>query len=327
MAFSLDQDSDRPAERALRSLAPQCLKSCERCAISVSDSGQLFLMPLFPEQLDFDPRGAATWLADQARLYYGLLSGVAWSAPFSDQAGLEEAFGACSRAAELFFYARNAGKSLEASRRSLPSRAVLDELERALPGPGWQSADALRDFRSVAARAADLDLPPGFLKAICSRSAAYLAATGGRDEGARAAARSAVAAIAEADSDGRLLEAVALTLDPDALVSSAPRACRPEIKLVLERLDSRLADRVSVPDLAREAGLSESYLCTVFKAQVGKSIVGYVNDKRLERAMDLLRTGRYLVKEAASEVGLDDPFYFNRLFKRRFGISPSSVIP
>ncbi len=321
LAFALDSDSDRPADGALRALAPQGLKACASCAISSADGGAVFLMPLFAEDSSFEPGAAASWLADQARLYYGILAGVAWSAPFADEEGLARAFAAVSRAAELFFYSVNAGKALESANRAPPPRSVLDELELALPGPGRPSADPMHDLRAVVARAADLDLPPAFLRAIAARSASYVAAGEGGTRGELALA------IESAPTDALLLEAYAAAAVPEGVKSAGPRACRAEVRRVLERLDADLAARVSVPDLAKEAALSESYLCTVFKAQTGKSIVGYVNDRRLDRAADLLRTGRYLVKEAAAEVGFDDPFYFNRLFKRRFGASPSSIIP
>jgi AraC-like DNA-binding protein len=43
----------------------------------------------------------------------------------------------------------------------------------------------------------------------------------------------------------------------------------------------------------------------------------------MERAASLLAEGRLSVAGIAQRVGLEDPYYFSRLFKQHFGRSPS----
>ncbi|MFM9279898.1 response regulator transcription factor [Paenibacillus jiagnxiensis] len=100
---------------------------------------------------------------------------------------------------------------------------------------------------------------------------------------------------------------------------------RTEVREALLYLEAHYADRVSIADVAAHAGLSEPYLCQLFKAETGRSIVSQLNEIRMKKAYELLASGRYLVKQASLEVGIHDPFYFNRLFKKRFGISPKKV--
>jgi Response regulator containing CheY-like receiver domain and AraC-type DNA-binding domain len=314
LALALDPESDRPVDGALRALLPQGLKFCDSCVLAPSEGGSLFVMPLFPRDSTCDSGAVASWLSDQLRLYYGIRAGIAWSSPFSCDDELVDAFALAARAADLFFYASNSGVVLDARRYGPPSSGLLDEIESCLRA--LAASDAPRELRSLLSRAAELGLPPPFVKASVAEAVVRLS-------GAAAAGR----AVEEAASEDRLLEAALSALASAESALREPQSQRAEVVRVLERLDADIARRVCVPDLAAEAGLSESYLCTVFKAQTGKSIVGYVNDRRLERARELLGTGRFLVKEAAAKVGFDDPFYFNRLFKRRFGVAPSSLIP
>ncbi len=102
-------------------------------------------------------------------------------------------------------------------------------------------------------------------------------------------------------------------------------AAREEVLQAMRYLEERYPERVAIADVAHHVGLSEPYLCQVFKADTGQSILTYLNEIRMSKAYEMLASGRYLVKQAAIEVGIPDPFYFNRLFKKRFGFSPKNV--
>jgi two-component system response regulator YesN len=66
-------------------------------------------------------------------------------------------------------------------------------------------------------------------------------------------------------------------------------------------------------------------LCKVFKEDTGKSIVHYINGLKMKIAYGLLNKGDIMIKEAAAAVGIDDPFYFNRLFKKFYGVAPREI--
>lgn len=103
-------------------------------------------------------------------------------------------------------------------------------------------------------------------------------------------------------------------------------ALREEIRQALAYLEQHYADRVSISDVASYVALSEPYLCQIFKAETGSSILTRLNEIRMNKAYELLLSGKYLVKQVAIEVGIPDPFYFNRLFRKRFGSAPKNVI-
>jgi YesN/AraC family two-component response regulator len=73
---------------------------------------------------------------------------------------------------------------------------------------------------------------------------------------------------------------------------------------------------------ARELGVSEEHLRWLFRQAYGKTPHQYLRDIRLERAATLLRTTLLGVERIASDVGFPDVTWFNKLFKRAYGVTP-----
>jgi AraC-like DNA-binding protein len=65
------------------------------------------------------------------------------------------------------------------------------------------------------------------------------------------------------------------------------------------------------------------YLCQVFKKYSGMTIVAYLQQLRIQRAKHLLISTDKSVRDISEEVGLDDPFYFSKLFKKTELVSPT----
>lgn len=98
---------------------------------------------------------------------------------------------------------------------------------------------------------------------------------------------------------------------------------RKEIADALQYIDKNVDKKFAVSDVAEYVNMSESYLCTMFKEKIGMSIIAYVNKKKMELAARLIEDSNMLLKEVAFYVGITDPYYFNRLFKKYYGVSPS----
>jgi transcriptional regulator GlxA family with amidase domain len=82
---------------------------------------------------------------------------------------------------------------------------------------------------------------------------------------------------------------------------------------------------LSVAGVARHHDISLRYLQELLE-QSGASFVARVNELRLKRAFALLtRFPNRSVAEIAAQAGLTNVSHFNRLFRRRFGDSPSEV--
>jgi transcriptional regulator GlxA family with amidase domain len=91
---------------------------------------------------------------------------------------------------------------------------------------------------------------------------------------------------------------------------------------VRRHIDTHFRDRLAIETLASMARLSVSRFCELYKAHLGVAPLHYAQELRLRRAAYLLGNPTLSVGEVAQQVGIDDPFYFSRLFRRRFGRSP-----
>jgi len=96
------------------------------------------------------------------------------------------------------------------------------------------------------------------------------------------------------------------------------------IHLVQSHLRTHLAEPMSVPSLARLAGMSTSHFAALFKASAGTGVVEYVKRLRIARARELLVTTDATVAEIAAAVGYSEAFYFSRQFRSVNGVSPTA---
>ena len=82
---------------------------------------------------------------------------------------------------------------------------------------------------------------------------------------------------------------------------------------------------VTADSLAQLMNCSRSQLHTKLKSLTGISTKEYLNDYRLTQARQLLESGMS-ISEVAFDVGFSDPNYFGRVFKKKYGITPSKSI-
>jgi AraC-like DNA-binding protein len=83
------------------------------------------------------------------------------------------------------------------------------------------------------------------------------------------------------------------------------------------------AYRLTLPEMARGAGMPVTTFSARFRKAFGFSPKGYVIHCRLSHAAHLLRNENLTVSEIATRVGYDDPFHFSKLFKKTFRVSPA----
>lgn len=91
---------------------------------------------------------------------------------------------------------------------------------------------------------------------------------------------------------------------------------------VLRYIRRSYAEPIGITDFARVAQMSESNLHAVFKKQVGVPPMAFLNSFRLSRGEELLLETDLNIKEIGEQVGIPDAFYFSKLFKRAYGVSP-----
>ena len=88
-------------------------------------------------------------------------------------------------------------------------------------------------------------------------------------------------------------------------------------------IEDNLEYGVGAEQLAEMFHYNKKYLGRLFKKQTGLFLTDYVNERRIERAKTLLSKSQISVTQVALKVGLDNVPYFNRLFKKWTGKTPS----
>lgn len=93
---------------------------------------------------------------------------------------------------------------------------------------------------------------------------------------------------------------------------------------VISRMKERLADDVSLTELASQAGLSPRQFCRRFQAATGSTPARTMDAMRLDLASTLLATTRRTVTDIALDCGFSQPQHLATAFKRRFGTTPTA---
>lgn len=97
---------------------------------------------------------------------------------------------------------------------------------------------------------------------------------------------------------------------------------RERLKEVLQEIGEKIDQSLTVSDMAKFCGLSESHFMRWFKKMTGDSFASYINDRRLANAAEALRRTDDKILSVSQDVGFSNLSNFNRQFKKRYGITP-----
>lgn len=99
------------------------------------------------------------------------------------------------------------------------------------------------------------------------------------------------------------------------------------LKLILRKaidyIHEHYNEQVTLNEVAENIYVSTFYISRMFKKELGISFVDYLNDVRIEKAKELLKDVKYKTYEVAELVGIPDPHYFSKIFKKYAGMTPS----
>ena len=121
-----------------------------------------------------------------------------------------------------------------------------------------------------------------------------------------------------------LIPALCATFLPRRMPKGPGRHTRARVARVIAMLAERTDAPVSLVALARTVGVSPSHLSRTFRTTVGMPLRAYVVQLRVERARRILeRSPSSTMTEVALEAGFYDLPHFDKVFRDRFGMSPS----
>lgn len=111
--------------------------------------------------------------------------------------------------------------------------------------------------------------------------------------------------------------------DPELFCMRQKRVARDRVERCKQLLARDLADPPTLEALGQEVGCSPFHLSRIFSREVGLTIPQFLRNLRMERAAELLRSGRYNVTEAATEVGYASLSHFSKAFCETIGCCPA----
>ncbi len=96
----------------------------------------------------------------------------------------------------------------------------------------------------------------------------------------------------------------------------------PVVQKVILLIDSGLSTDLSLKSLSDSQNVSSGYLSALFRKNTGKTLSGYICEKRMEYASHLLATTNLQVQTVALHCGIMDVQYFTKVFKKTIGKTP-----
>lgn len=88
-------------------------------------------------------------------------------------------------------------------------------------------------------------------------------------------------------------------------------------------IDLYFKEPLELNQLAKRCGMTPFRFSRLFKQTYGVGFLEYIQRKRMEKAEELLNNSEMPITSIAYAVGFVDPSYFARIFKQRFGCTPS----
>ena len=116
------------------------------------------------------------------------------------------------------------------------------------------------------------------------------------------------------------LEDISLTGLPEKFDSY-----RKEVRDAMLFIHFNYQSTITLDDVAKAVSLNRDYLCRLFKKETDFQMFRYLSNLRMQRAAILITENpdRSYIRDVAAAVGIDDQFYFTRVFKKYHGVSPS----
>ncbi|MBQ7148599.1 MAG: AraC family transcriptional regulator [Pseudobutyrivibrio sp.] len=105
-------------------------------------------------------------------------------------------------------------------------------------------------------------------------------------------------------------------------IDSTNRKKIDKLKPVIKYVELHYTEPITVGEMAKHAGFSESHFMRFFKETFGVSFITYLNDYRLSMAARLLLSTEDNILDISQQVGFENLSHFNRQFKNKYNKTP-----
>jgi two-component system response regulator YesN len=118
------------------------------------------------------------------------------------------------------------------------------------------------------------------------------------------------------------VEAWEIHLEETANVKSMIKSVSKEVADAVQYIRQHYDQEISLKEISDYVQLSPNYMSLLFKKDMGRNLIEYLTDYRMEKAKELLQSTTLKTYEIAENVGVPDSAYFSRIFKKTTGVSP-----
>lgn len=99
-----------------------------------------------------------------------------------------------------------------------------------------------------------------------------------------------------------------------------------KLKTVLDYIHLHYTEPLTVKDLADRCYFSEYYFMRFFKKHMHMTVIGYLNNLRMEKAVELFEQGQTSILEVSMSVGFHSLSYFHKVFREKFSMTPKEFL-
>lgn len=93
--------------------------------------------------------------------------------------------------------------------------------------------------------------------------------------------------------------------------------------VAIDFMQQHLNRSLTLTEIARKVNLSVSHFAAIFHKKTGFAPIEYFNHLKIQKACQYLQFTEHRVNEISNHLGIEDCYYFSRLFKKLMGISPN----
>ncbi len=129
---------------------------------------------------------------------------------------------------------------------------------------------------------------------------------------------------AKTEITGNLLQLLFLVFSFVKKKQPQPDLSSSRIGGILQYINERLTEELSLDQIAAAVGISKYYLCRLFRTKVGMTVLEYIAHRRLSLAKEKLIMTELSVAQIAFSAGFCNTSHFCRLFKQQEGMSPNT---
>ena len=99
-----------------------------------------------------------------------------------------------------------------------------------------------------------------------------------------------------------------------------------KLKSVLDYIHLNYTEALSIKELAAQCYFSEYYFMRFFKKHMHMTVIEYLNNLRMEKAVELFEQGQTSIIEVSMSVGFHSLSYFHKVFREKFSMTPKQFL-